>query len=221
MFATHGFPEVIVSDNTPNFASEEFRVFLKQNGIKHIFTPPYHSNSKVLTERAVQTFKKTLVSNGNEDSLKTRLAKFLLRYRLTPHSVTTISPAEILMKRKLRIRLDAMFPVENKVIVSERAIDKIRMYVLFSLGDTVSAVDFRRGHTWIEGRNEERKNNLVWILLKDGRRIRRHLDHVSTRRSCIEDKAAVPELMDTLPRYIPEGAQIDANEDMGESPAII
>ena len=60
IFATHGFPQVIVSDNAPNFASEEFKVFLKQNGIKHIFTPPYHPNSNGLAERAVQTFKKAL-----------------------------------------------------------------------------------------------------------------------------------------------------------------
>ena len=63
--------------------------------------------------------------------------------------------------------------------------------MMYSPEDTVFAVDFRPGHTWIEGRIEERKNNLVWILLKDGRRIRRHLDHVRTRRSCNEDNAAV------------------------------
>ena len=220
IFATHGFPQVIVSDNAPNFASEEFKVFLKQNGIKHIFTPPYHPNSNGLAERAVQTFKKALVSSGNEESLKTRLSKFLLRYRITPHSVTNISPAERLMKRKLRTRLDAMFPVENKVIAAGRDREKIRNELLFSPGDTVSAVDFRPGHTWIEGRIEERKNNLVWILLKDGRRIRRHLDHVRTRRSCNEDKEAVPELMDTLPREIPEDSSIDANEEIRESPTI-
>ena len=52
IFATHGFPQVIVSDNASNFASEEFKVFLKYNGIKYIFTPPYHPNSNGLAERA-------------------------------------------------------------------------------------------------------------------------------------------------------------------------
>ena len=56
--------------------------------------------------------------------------------------------------------------------------------------------------------------------MKDGRRIRRHLDHVRTRRSCNEDKEAVPELMDTLPREIPEDSPIDANEEIRESPTI-
>ena len=63
IFATHGFPQVIVIDNSPNFASEEFKVYLKQNGINHIFTPPYHPNSNGLAERAAQTFKMELVSS--------------------------------------------------------------------------------------------------------------------------------------------------------------
>ena len=56
--------------------------------------------------------------------------------------------------------------------------------------------------------------------MKDGRHIRRHLDHVRTRKSSNEDRAAVPELMDTLPREIPEGDPIDANEEIRENPTI-
>ena len=53
-----------------------------------------------------------------------------------------------------------------------------------------------------------------------GHNIRRHLYHVRTRRNCNEDNADIPELMDTLPREIPEGAPIDANEEVRESPTI-
>ena len=210
IFATHGFPQVIVSDNAPNFASEELKRFLTHNGIKHVFTPPYHANSNGLVERAVQTFKKGMVNSGKDEALKTKLAKFLLRYRITPHTVTRISPAERLMNRKLRTRLDAMFPAESKVIEAGKDRVKIMNEARFNPGDTVSAVDFRRGHTWIDGRIEEKNNNLVWILLDDGRRIRRHLDHVRARRSCQERKSVVPELMDTIP-IEPEDIPIDGN----------
>ena len=38
-FAALGLPEVIVSDNGPAFCSDEFRSFMKQNGIQHVTTP--------------------------------------------------------------------------------------------------------------------------------------------------------------------------------------
>ena len=34
IFAVEGFPEVIVSDNGPQFTAEEFRIFCNSNGIK-------------------------------------------------------------------------------------------------------------------------------------------------------------------------------------------
>ncbi|XP_062588415.1 uncharacterized protein K02A2.6-like [Saccostrea cucullata] len=56
VFATHGLPEVIVSDNGPPFTSKEFEQFIAKNGIQHIKTP-YHPSSNGCAERAVQTFK--------------------------------------------------------------------------------------------------------------------------------------------------------------------
>ena len=45
MFATHGLPETLVSDNGSVFVSAEFQEFLWRNGIKHIRTAPYHPAS--------------------------------------------------------------------------------------------------------------------------------------------------------------------------------
>ena len=53
IFATHGLPERIVSDNGSVFTSDEFRLFLKENGISHTTSSPYHPSSNGLAERAV------------------------------------------------------------------------------------------------------------------------------------------------------------------------
>lgn len=39
-FACHSLPVVLVTDNGPNFTSQEFKEFLQKNGIKHIQTSP-------------------------------------------------------------------------------------------------------------------------------------------------------------------------------------
>ena len=39
-FATRGLPRVFVTDNGPQFTSSEFQVFMKNNGIKHIYSSP-------------------------------------------------------------------------------------------------------------------------------------------------------------------------------------
>ena len=60
VFATHGLPEMLVSDNGTAFTSEEFTQFLRVNGIRPVNAAPYHPASNGLAERAVQTFKRSI-----------------------------------------------------------------------------------------------------------------------------------------------------------------
>ena len=60
IFATFGLPEILVSDNGSVFTSEEFRVFIKRNRIRHLTSAPYHPATNGLAERAVQNFKRAL-----------------------------------------------------------------------------------------------------------------------------------------------------------------
>ena len=57
LFAKYGLPEQLVSDNGPQFTSEDFSQFMRMNGIKHIRSAPYHPSSNGLAECFVQTFK--------------------------------------------------------------------------------------------------------------------------------------------------------------------
>ena len=65
--------EQMVTDNGPQFTSDEFATFAKANGIKHIRTAPYHPASNGLAERFVQSFKqslKTMLSSGRSLSYR-------------------------------------------------------------------------------------------------------------------------------------------------------
>ena len=149
MFATHGIPETIVSDNGSVFTSKEFTQFTNMNGIKHLTTAPYHPASNGLAERAVQTLKSGLkkMTVGN---IEDKLARFLFQYRITPHTTTRTSPAELLMGRRLRSQLDILKPnivdkVSNKQEEQKRGFDKGTMHRSYAIGDTVWIRNFSQG----------------------------------------------------------------------------
>ena len=66
IFATHGLPEIIVSDNATCFTSTEFQTFLKRNRICHITSAPYHPTTNGLAERAVQTLQGGLTEDTHK-----------------------------------------------------------------------------------------------------------------------------------------------------------
>ena len=115
IFATHGLPEMLVSDNRSVFTSTEFSEFVKHNGIRHVKSAPYHAASNGLAERVVQTFK-AFMKKSTAGTINTQVSRFLSQYRITPHSTTGVTPAEMLMGRQSRTRLDLLRPdISNRV----------------------------------------------------------------------------------------------------------
>ena len=99
LFARYGLPEQIVSDNGPQFTSDEFKSFCKSNRIHHITGAPYHPSTNGAIEQAVQTMKKSLKSTVNESgTIQTKLSRFLMSYRTIPHTTIEEIPAELFLK---------------------------------------------------------------------------------------------------------------------------
>ncbi|XP_062609943.1 uncharacterized protein K02A2.6-like [Saccostrea cucullata] len=80
LFARQGIPAEIVSDNGPQFRSEEFHQFMESNAIRHITSSPFHPRT-----------------NGQAE-------------RITPQGTTNESPSILLYGRNIRTRLDIMKP---------------------------------------------------------------------------------------------------------------
>ena len=217
----------MVSDNGPQFVSDEFATFAKKNGIRHIRCAPYHPASNGLAERFVQTFKRAMKASHNDGrSPSHRLAEFLMTYRATPHATTGVSPATLFLHRKIRTRFDLLRPdiqrnVHVKQATQKTHHDKQASLRQLQVGQPVMAKDFRHG-TWQPGVITSIKGPLSYVVtLGDGRVWNRHVDHVrkrelptTPRSNQTPDKTAqIPESDDDF-----HGSFADIPTDTGRPP---
>ncbi|UYV77098.1 K02A2.6-like [Cordylochernes scorpioides] len=93
IFARHGIPEEVRSDNGPQFGLE-FKKFAKEYGFHHITSSPRFPQSNGFIESMVKNIKNQL-KKGRDPYLS------LLGYRTSPLE-NGYSPAELCMNRKLR-----------------------------------------------------------------------------------------------------------------------
>jgi len=105
---------LLVTNNGTTFTSREFSEFMKECGIVHVMSAPYHHATNGLAQRAVQTLKQGLLKL--EGSIQNKLSQFLLSYILTPHATTGITPAKALLSRHSRSRLDLLHPDLSQLI---------------------------------------------------------------------------------------------------------
>ncbi len=182
LFSRYGLPDQIVSDNGPQFRSQEFAQFCTGNGIKHTLVAPYHPNSNGEAERFVQSFKNALkAANAKPAEVTLALNNFLLRYRNTPHSATGKTPAELLMGRRFKTRLDLLRPGEKSQTLAEGVTEKPANARKFSEGDPVWVRNFSNGPKWLKGRILREAGPGSYWADADGQEHRRHIDHLRKR----------------------------------------
>ena len=105
VFACHEIPQILRTDNGPQYSSVEFKGFCKQYGIEHETSSPHFQSSNGEAERAVQTVKR-LWKKAPDRHLA------LLDYRTTQIPGLQLSPSQLLMGRRPR----NILPSSNSVL---------------------------------------------------------------------------------------------------------
>lgn len=105
VFARHGVPEKLISDNGPQYSSQEFKTFAASWDFEHVTSSPHYPQSNGLAERTVRTAKSIL---DKAHAQKTDPYLSILEHQNTPVDGFK-SPAQLLMSRRLR----SVLPVTN------------------------------------------------------------------------------------------------------------
>ena len=118
--------------------------------------------------------------------MKKKLTKFLIAYRNTPQSTTGESPAQLLLGRPLRIRLDLVKPNLNRKMVNQQhqqgikaANEKGRQRRQLGVGDAVMSRDYRGDLKWCSGLIVKKTGPLMYeVKVAPGIIWRRHIDQL-------------------------------------------
>ena len=189
LFSSYGLPNQLVSDNGPQFTSDEFQVFLKSNGIKHSRTAPYHPATNGAAERFVQTLKKSIkVGRGDRRSSQHKLASFLLTYRSTPHSVTGVAPCQLFLNRQIKTIWNLVKPTTVDQTVANNQANQKNTHDLharqrnFNIGDPILVQCYRQNQqTWQPGLIVERLGPVSFLVEVDSKQRKVHIDQILAR----------------------------------------
>ena len=110
IFARHGIPEQILTDQGKNFTSSLLGELYKLIGTRGVKTSPYHPQTDGLVERFNRTLKAMLrkVLKGEKRDWDRMLPFVLFAYREVPQATLGFSPFELLYGREVRGPLDIL-----------------------------------------------------------------------------------------------------------------
>ncbi|KAI4890378.1 hypothetical protein NFI96_005277, partial [Prochilodus magdalenae] len=205
-FSVFGLPQVLVSDNGPCFTSTEFETFMKQNGIRHVKSAPFHPSTNGLAERAVQTLKVGL-KKAKGETIETKLSRFLFSYRITPHATTGVSPAELLRSTFDLLLPDLQTKMRSKQLKQKENRDGQTKLRHFTRGDKVLARNYGCGPKWIPAVVEDCTGPLSYsVVLGNGHSWKRHVDQLRGRIS--GDNQELMESPVGIPASVQETVQV-------------
>ncbi|XP_062713612.1 uncharacterized protein K02A2.6-like [Aedes albopictus] len=97
-FARHGTPQVVVTDNGPQFDNEEWSRFAKDWSFAHVTSSPYHAQGNGKAESAVKSMKQLFKKCGKSGA---DFWQALQQHRNTPNAIGA-SPNQRIFSRSTR-----------------------------------------------------------------------------------------------------------------------
>lgn len=108
VIAKHGCPKLVVTDRASNLTGERSRDFFRLLGIRRKITSPYHPQSNGQTERFMRTLASSMTAyvSKNQKNWSDYVAAIAFAYNVSQHTVTCVTPYEIVFGKKPRLPID-------------------------------------------------------------------------------------------------------------------
>jgi len=136
VFSCYGFPELLRSDNGPQFVSSEFQQYLKQCGIGWISTTPLWPQANGEVERTNRTILKVLkIAKEEGIGLEKALRDFSIAYKSTPHTGTGATPFSLMFNREMRTKLPMFKDVSTRSVEEAKDFDCLYKYNMKEYAD--------------------------------------------------------------------------------------
>ena len=111
VFGEYRWPDTLLTDNGPCYASHEFQQLMSDMSVNHITSSPHYPQSNGLAEKYVQIVKNLFIKAHEEG---TNYQKALMIYRNTPLDDSLLSPMQILQGRAARSDLPMSYAAKVK-----------------------------------------------------------------------------------------------------------
>ena len=112
-FARYGIPSVVISDNGPQFSSEDFENFAREWDFQHRCSSPGHQQANGMAESGVKMAKQLIrraVDSGRDPFMA------ILEYRNIPSQDYGSSPAQRMLGRRTK----TLLPMAEHLLTPEK-----------------------------------------------------------------------------------------------------
>ena len=191
-FARNGIPSVLISDNGPQFVSQEFLDFASNWDFEHCTSSPHHPKGNGKVESAVKAAEKMLTKCAMSH---TDPCIALLEIRNTPTQGTGSSPAQRLLNRRTRTlipatdsklaprgteyMIDSMKLKHNKRLQAKQYNKGAREQPSLEEGDTVRLKPYKLGQKeWQKGMVTKRLDERSYEVETTSGTLRRNRVHL-------------------------------------------
>ena len=180
--ARFGIPSTIVSDNGPQFSSEEFKQFVSKWGINHTVSSPNHPQGNGKAESAVKVIK-NMIKKALKDGRDQYEA--LLELRNTPRQDTGLSPNQMMFGRNTRSMIPTTSTNPNTSLKAARKQSVKKWYDKKSkelppltIDDSIY-FEHTKGQNWKLGKIKEKLSDRAYLVQsQEGVTYRRNRCHI-------------------------------------------